>query len=269
VFSKFSASFDRMLDGLIDTHAHIYLPEFADDRAEIMERARKAGVESIYLPAIDSTTHEAMLQVEARFENCKSMMGLHPCSVKENVEQELAVVANALAQRKFIAVGEIGLDFYWDKAFLEQQYSAFHRQIALAMEHALPIVVHSRNATDECIDVVRQYPGLRGVFHCFSGNAAQAKQLVDLGFYLGIGGVVTFKNAGLDKVLQEVALSHVILETDAPYLAPVPYRGKRNEPSYVQLVAEKIAALLDQEVAEIAKITTGNAKKLFRIAENP
>lgn len=254
---------------LIDTHAHIYLPEFDTDRQEMLDRAKAAGVGEIYLPAIDASTHEAMLQTETKYPFCKSMMGLHPCSVKEDFENELAVIRNYLEGRKFIAVGEIGLDFYWDKTFAEQQYKAFHQQILLAKQHGLPIVIHSRNTTDECIDVVSQYPGLKGVFHCFSGNEEQARKVMDLGFYLGIGGVVTFKNAGMDKVVQAVGLSHVILETDAPYLTPVPYRGKRNEPAYTKLVAEKIAGLLERDVAEIAKITTANAKKLFRMAENP
>jgi TatD DNase family protein len=254
---------------LIDTHAHIYLPEFDSDREATLGRAAAAGVEAIYLPAIDSTTHEAMLQTEIRFPNCRSMIGLHPCSVKEDFEQELAMVENYLRQRKFVAVGEIGLDFYWDTTFTSQQFAAFHRQIALALEYGLPIAIHSRNATDECIEVVRQYPGLRGVFHCFSGNEEQARALMELGFYLGIGGVVSFKNAGLDKVVQRIGFSHLVLETDAPYLAPVPFRGKRNEPAYTKLVAEKLAALLQVDRLEIAKITTANAKKLFQMVENP
>lgn len=254
---------------ITDTHAHIYLPEFDADREAMIKRAITAGVEAIYLPAIDSTTHVAMLQTEAQYPVCTSMIGLHPCSVKEDFENELTLIERYLEERSFPAIGEIGLDFYWDRTFTEQQYTAFHRQIALAQQYGLPIVVHSRNATDECIEVVQQYPGLRGVFHCFSGNEVQARQLMEAGFYLGIGGVVTFKNSGLDKVVQAVGLEKVILETDAPYLAPVPYRGKRNEPAYTKLVAEKIAGLLGREVDEIAKITTANAKKLFGKAENP
>ncbi len=254
---------------LIDTHSHIYLPEFADDRAEMIRRAQAAGVEAIYLPAIDSVTHEAMLQTAAQYPLCKSMMGLHPCSVKEDFEKELALIERYLEEQPFIAIGEIGLDFYWDKTYTEQQYAAFHRQIALAQQYSLPIVIHSRNATDECIAVVEQYPGLQGVFHCFSGNEEQARRVMAAGFYLGIGGVVTFKNSGLDKVVKAIGLSHLVLETDAPYLAPVPYRGKRNEPAYTALVAEKMTGLLNVTAAEIGKITTANAKKLFGIAENP
>jgi TatD DNase family protein len=258
-----------MQEPLIDTHAHIYLPEFDKERTAILQRAIDAGVAAIYLPAIDSSTHDAMLQTEAEFPFCISMMGLHPCSVKENVDAELQEVQQHLQRRRFAAVGEIGLDFYWDKTFTNQQYAAFHRQIELALQHDLPIVIHSRNATDECIDVVCQYPGLRGAFHCFSGNVAQAERLMALNFFLGIGGVVTYKNAGLDKVLQEVGLSHVVLETDAPYLPPVPYRGKQNEPAYIRLVAQKLADLLAIELAEVAKITTANSKKLFRVTEKP
>ena len=253
---------------LIDTHAHIYLPEFDKDRAEMLQRAQKAGVQAIYLPAIDAFTHEAMLNTQQHYSFCKSMMGLHPCSVKEDYEEELTIVEQYLQQRKFIAIGEIGLDFYWDKTFLQQQYDAFHRQIELAIKYNSPIAIHSRNATDECIEIVRQHPNIKGVFHCFSGNEEQARKLIELEFMLGIGGVVTFKNAGLDKVVQAIGLSHLILETDAPYLAPMPFRGKRNEPAYIRLVAEKIAALLSCSFEEVAKVTTQNAEKLFQIMQN-
>jgi TatD DNase family protein len=254
---------------LIDTHAHVYLPEFDADREAMLQRTEDAGVKAVYLPAIDSSTHESMLRTEESFGVCRSMMGLHPCSVKEDYENEIAVVERYLQQRSFIAIGEIGLDFYWDKTFTQQQYAAFHRQIEIAQHYQLPIVIHSRNATDECIDVVSRYPAVRGIFHCFSGNLDQAKKLMDLGYYLGIGGVVTFRNAGLDKVVQAIGLSNLVLETDAPYLSPVPFRGKRNEPAYTKLVAEKVAGLLHMDLVEIAKITTGNAKKLFRMEENP
>ncbi len=253
---------------LIDSHTHIYLPQFDADREQVVASATEAGVQELYLPAIDSTTHEAMLQTEARFPVCKSMMGLHPCSVKENYSEELDVVKSYLVQKKFIAVGEIGLDFYWDKTFVQQQYESFHRQIEWALEYNLPISIHSRDATDECIEVVAQYPALRGVFHCFSGNEAQARKIMSLDFLLGIGGVITFKNSGLDKVIEQVGLSHLILETDAPYLAPVPYRGKRNEPAYTKLVAEKVSLLLNISLEEVAQATTANAEKLFAIKEN-
>lgn len=253
---------------LIDTHTHIYLPEFDDDRSAVMERAEGSGVKAFYLPAIDSRTHEAMLQVEKLFPMCRSMMGLHPCSVDANYKAEVETIKQYLSQRSFIAIGEIGLDFYWDKTFTKEQYEAFHLQVQIALEHNLPIVIHSRNATDESIEVVQQYPSLRGVFHCFSGNEEQAGKIIEMNFMLGIGGVVTFKNSGLDKVIEKTGLHSVILETDAPYLAPVPYRGKRNEPSYTKLVAEKIASLLGMSLEEVAMITTQNAEKLFGIKEN-
>lgn len=251
---------------MIDTHAHIYLPEFGSDIAEIIERAEKEEVRKIFLPAIDSLTHEAMLKLEKENPSvCLSMMGVHPCSVKENYREELKIAMNYLEKRSFKAVGEIGLDFYWDKTFTEQQYAAFHEQIEWALHYNIPIAIHSRNSTDECIKVVagHQKGKLKGVFHCFSGNTNQAQQVIDLGFYLGIGGVVTFKNSGLDKVMEEVSLNNIVLETDAPYLAPVPFRGKRNEPSYLKNVTEKIAKIKNREAIEIAKITTANAEKLF------
>jgi TatD DNase family protein len=253
---------------LIDTHAHIYLSEFDNDRPEIMREAEEAGVQAIYLPAIDSSTHEMMLQIQAQYPICKSMMGLHPCSVKENYKEEIEIVKAYLMQRNFVAIGEIGLDFYWDKTFTHQQYEAFHQQVELAIKYDVPIVIHSRNAIDECIEVVAKYPKATGVFHCFSGNKMQARKIMDLNFMLGIGGVVTFKNAGLDKVIQDVGLASVILETDSPYLAPVPFRGKRNVPAYTKLVAQKIALLLNTPVEEVALRTTQNAEKLFLNSQN-
>ncbi len=251
---------------LIDTHSHIYLPEFEQDRSAMLERAEKEGIRKIYLPAIDSFTHDYMFKLEEEsLSVCLSMMGIHPCSVKENFRQELKIARDWLEKRPFKAVGEIGLDFYWDKTFSEHQYDAFHEQIEWALEFDIPISIHSRNATDECIKVVAEHQKgkLKGVFHCFSGNAEQAQQIIELAFYLGIGGVVTFKNAGLDKVIKEIGMNSIVLETDAPYLAPVPYRGKRNEPSYLKYVVEKLAEIKNLEVEEIAKITTGNAEKLF------
>ncbi len=251
---------------MIDTHSHIYLPEFSSDIAEIIERAENELVVKILLPAIDSSTHEAMLKLEKENPSmCLSMMGLHPCSVKGNYRDELKIARNYLEKRAFKAVGETGLDFYWDKTFTEQQYAAFHEQIEWALHYDIPIAIHSRNSTDECIKVIagHQKGKLKGVFHCFSGNAFQAQQVIDLGFYLGIGGVITFKNSGLDKVMEAISLDNIVLETDAPYLAPVPFRGKRNEPSYLKFVMEKIAEIKNREAIEIAKITTTNAEKLF------
>ena len=250
---------------LIDTHTHIYLPEFQDDRDLVLSRATDAGVKQMLLPAIDASTHEIMLEVESSHAACQAMIGLHPCSVTQDYEHEIEVIGNYLSKRKFIAIGEIGLDFYWDKTFVLQQYEAFHRQIDIALLHDLPIAIHSRNATEECIEVIERYPGLKGVFHCFSGNEEQARKIIDKGFFLGIGGVVTFKNAGVDKVMEKIGLDAVILETDAPYLAPVPHRGKRNEPSYTMLVAEKLASIFNKTVEEIAELTTENARNLFRL----
>ena len=253
---------------MIDTHSHIYLPEFEQDRLAMLERAEKEGVKKILLPAIDSSSHEAMLKLEEEKPSAYlSMMGVHPCSVKEDFRGELKIVKDYLEKRAFKAVGEIGLDFYWDKTFSAQQYAAFHEQIEWALHFELPIAIHSRNSTDECIKVVTEHQKgkLKGVFHCFSGDAGQAQQVTDLGFYLGIGGVVTFKNSGLDKVLEDVSMSNIVIETDAPYLAPVPFRGKRNEPSYLKYVVEKIASIKNISVDEVADITTANAEKLFSL----
>jgi TatD DNase family protein len=249
----------------IDTHTHVYLPEFDDDRDIMMQKAREADVGIIIMPAIDSTTHNSMIAVETRYSDCYSMIGLHPCSVNQNYGKELAIVKQFLDTRKFVAIGEIGLDFYWDKTFTNQQYDSFHKQIDLALEHDMPIIIHSRNAIDECIAVVKEYTGIKGVFHCFSGDEEQAEKIIDLDFMLGIGGVITFKNAGLDKVIAKVGLSNVILETDAPYLAPVPFRGKRNEPSYIKLIAEKLSTLCHCSIEEVGELTTENAKKLFKL----
>ena len=249
---------------LIDTHTHIYLPEFEDDRAAVIQKAMDAGVEEMYLPAIDSTTHMAMFKVEDEYPVCRAMIGLHPCSVNQDYNKEINIIEEYVSKRKFIAIGEIGLDFYWDKTFVKEQYEAFHEQIKIALKKKLPISIHSRNATDECIEVVSQYRELRGVFHCFSGNEEQAKKIIDMNFMLGIGGVVTFKNSGLDKVMERTGIDQVILETDAPYLAPVPYRGKRNEPSYTKLVAEKLAVITGKTVEEIGELTTRNARNLFK-----
>jgi TatD DNase family protein len=251
---------------LIDTHAHIYTDEFDDDREKVLERAKGKGIGPVLMPAIDSATHPQMLQLEKQHpELCLSMMGLHPVSVKDNYIDELRIAEEYFLRRKFVAVGETGLDFYWDLSFKDQQYEAFRRQIQWALQYDIPVVIHSRNSTSECIDVVRENQDgkLKGVFHCFSGTTEQAKAVIDLGFYLGIGGVLTFKNAGLDKVLADIDLAHIVLETDAPYLAPVPYRGKRNESSYIIYVAEKLASVKGKTVEEIASVTTGNARKLF------
>lgn len=248
---------------LIDTHAHIYLSQFDNDRNDMIARSRDAGITTILMPAIDSTTHASMLETENANQNCLCMMGLHPCSVNESFEKELQIVEEYLGRRKFIAVGEIGLDFYWDKTFAEQQYEAFRRQIDISIKYDLPIVIHSRNSIDECIGVVKEFPSARGVFHCFSGNAEQARQIIGLNFYLGIGGVATFKNGGLDKVLPQIDLSHIVLETDAPYLAPAPFRGKRNEPLYLEIILNRLSEIYKKAVEELGAITSANSSKLF------
>jgi len=253
---------------LIDTHAHIYLDEFGNDIEEIITRAKEQGVDRIMMPAIDSTTHSSMVKLGETYPgNCISMMGLHPCSVKDNYLEELKIAEDYLSKLKFVAVGEIGLDLYWDISFKDQQYEAFNRQIGWALHYDLPIVVHSRNATDECIQVVKghQKGKLKGVFHCFSGTLEQAQEIINLGFYLGIGGVLTYKNAGLDKVIREIDPMHIVLETDAPYLTPVPFRGKRNESSYLTYVLQKLADLKETNVEVVAAITTNNAEKLFAL----
>ncbi len=255
---------------LIDTHSHIYLADFDDDRQAVLENADKAGVTNILMPAIDSSTHEKMLQTEMQFpKKCRSMMGLHPCSVLKNYDKELKVVEGYLNKKKFAAIGETGLDFYWDVTFKAEQYNSFQQQIEWALHYDIPIVIHSRNSIDECIDMIskNQKGNLKGVFHCFSGSLQQAKQITDLGFYLGIGGVITFKNAGLDAVMKEIDMQFVILETDAPYLSPVPFRGKRNEPSYLTYVIARLAEVKSTNIWEIAAVTTINAQKLFDLSE--
>lgn len=252
----------------IDTHAHIYSEQLLPDKVEFLERSASAGVTTILMPAIDSQTHETMLSMEASSPvNCRSMMGLHPCSVNEQPEKELAIIQQHLEQRPFIAIGETGLDFYWDLSFREQQVAAFKQHIEWAIQYDLPLVIHSRNATKECIALVAPQVkrGLKGVFHCFGGSVEEAQQIMEIGFYMGIGGVVTFKKSGLDEVIRQVGLGQVVLETDAPYLAPVPYRGKRNEPSYLPLIARKLSEALNMPVEEVAAITTNNAKKLFNL----
>ncbi len=249
---------------MIDTHCHLYSEELKPDIDGVMERALKAGVQRFYLPAIDKSTAESMFALEAKYPgSCYAMMGLHPCSVAANYREELDFIKSQLQKRSFSAVGEAGLDFYWNTTFRQEQYEALHEQIKLAIQYDLPIVLHTRNAMQETIDVVKEYKGLKGVFHCFGGSGDEARQIIDLGFFLGIGGVVTYKKSGLDEVLKNIDLSHIVLETDAPYLSPVPYRGKRNESSYLVEVAKKIAEIKNVPIQEIDLITTGNAEKLF------
>ena len=253
---------------LIDTHAHIYSTQFEGYTKELMTHALAAGVNMVLMPAIDSETHEAMLQLEQNYpQNTRSMMGVHPCSINENWEKELGIAKAYLLQGGFVAVGEIGLDFYWDLSFKEQQILAFRQQLEWAVALKLPVSIHSRNATDECIEIVSNYIsyGLRGVFHCFGGSLLQAQKIIEMGFYMGIGGVITFKKSGLDEVFKNVPLQHIIVETDAPYLAPVPYRGKRNEPAYIPYIVNKLVDVYQMPISAIADQTTQNAKTLFQL----
>lgn len=253
---------------LIDTHCHLYSEEFAADIDKVIERAGKQGVEKFYLPAIDSSATEAMLGLENRFPGkCIAMMGLHPCYVKDNYKDELKLVGEWLAKRQFAAIGEIGLDQYWDKTHIKQQEEAFRTQIEWSLQYGLPIVIHTRNAMQETISIVKEYVpgGVRGIFHCFGGSREEAQQIIDAGFYLGIGGVVTYPKSGLSETLQHVSLEHLVLETDAPYLTPIPFRGKRNESSYLQYVIEKIAEIKNVPLEEVAAATTANAQKIFGV----
>ena len=253
---------------MIDTHTHLYSDQFDEDRSEMIQRAIEKGVTKFFLPAIDSAYHEKMLNLEAEYPGkIFAMMGLHPCDVKpETWEKELGIVKNYLNQRDFCAIGEIGIDLYWDKSTLDIQIKAFEKQIEWAIEKDLPIVIHTRESFDEVFEVLerKKHPKLRGIFHCFSGTLEQANHAIDLGFILGIGGVVTFKNGKIDQFLHEIPLDKIILETDSPYLAPVPFRGKRNESSYVELVAGKLVDIYGVEFSEIDRITTENAENIFR-----
>ena len=251
---------------MIDTHCHLYLEEFKTDITDVIKRAEAEGVNKFYLPAIDSAETENIFLLEKKFPGkCFAMMGLHPCSVKANYLIEISLVEEWLSKRKFAAVGEIGLDFYWDKTFIEQQFEAFRIQIGLSLQYNLPIVIHTRNAMQETIDVVKKFvpKGVRGIFHCFGGSYQNAKEIIDAGFYLGIGGVLTYKKSGLAEVLEKIDLQHIVLETDSPYLTPVPFRGKRNESSYLKFVAAKLAQIKNVPVEEVAAITTANAEKIF------
>lgn len=254
---------------ITDTHTHLYSRQFTEDRSAMMQRAMDAGVTRFFIPAIDSTYAEAMYDLERQYpDNVFLMMGLHPTHVKaDTMEAELAFVEAEFARRKFYAVGEIGIDLYWDKSTLGIQKEAFKRQIQLAKKQQLPINIHGRDAFDEIFEVLESERGddLFGIFHCFSGNKAQAETAISLGMKLGIGGVVTFKNGGLDQFLQEIDLKNIVLETDSPYLAPVPYRGKRNESSYLTHVVCKLSEIYGLPEAEIARITTENSKNVFGI----
>jgi TatD DNase family protein len=254
---------------LIDTHTHIYLDDFNDDRSVIINNCKINGINKLLLPNIDSKTIEAVNMLSAEYpETCYPMMGLHPCSVKKNYQSELAIIENQLNKENYIAIGEIGIDLYWDQSTLEEQKIAFKTQVKWAKEKKLPIVIHTRESFDEIFSIIDTLndDNLTGVFHCFTGNKEQAEHIINYGgFKLGIGGVVTFKNAGLDITLKEVDIDHLVLETDSPYLTPVPFRGKRNESTYLTYVAEKLSSIYECSIDEIAKKTTTNAREVFKL----
>jgi len=250
----------------VDTHAHLYAKEFDADRDELIKKAMANGVSKFYLPNISSQSIEGMLALEKKFPHvCLPMMGLHPCDVNENYLNELEIVENWLKQRSFAAIGEIGIDLYWDKTFIKEQQLAFKTQIEWALKYNYSIIIHCRDAFDEIYAILKSFKQLpKGIFHCFSGNLEQANKIIELGnFKLGIGGVLTFKNSGLDKVVEQLDLHHLVLETDAPYLAPVPFRGKRNEPVYLLEVAKKLAEIKNCSIQQIADTSTQNAEFIF------
>lgn len=251
----------------IDTHAHIYAEEFDGDRQDMIERFRENGIMKIFMPNVDHTSIDKMLDLESRWEGCHAMMGLHPCSVKKGFERELYIVEEWLSKRKFSAVGEIGTDLYWDKTFWDQQCEAFNIQAAWAKSFGLPAVIHCRESLDETIALVEKLQDgkLTGIFHCFGGTAEQAEKITKLNFFLGIGGVATFKKSGLDEVLSHVPLERIVLETDSPYLSPVPHRGKRNEPAYIPLIGQRVADIKKVSLDEVKEKTTLNALNLFNI----
>ena len=253
---------------ITDTHTHLYSEAFEEDREEMIHRALELGVTRFFIPAIDSTYAPAMFELEDKFpEQVFLMTGLHPTHVKENYKEELAFVEGELKRRRYVAVGEIGIDLYWDKSTLEIQQEAFKQQIRLAKQHKLPIVIHCREAFDEIFEVLEAEKGedLFGIFHCFTGTLEQAQRVLSFNMKLGIGGVVTFKNGKIDTYLEEVPLKEIVLETDSPYLAPVPYRGKRNESAYIMKVVEKLAEIYRVPREEVAEVTTGNSKDIFGV----
>lgn len=253
---------------LTDTHTHLYSDAFKDDRNAVIEQAIANGVERFFIPAIDSSYIPGMIDLQKTFPNNVYLMaGLHPTHVKEDFETELAAVKNMVVTEKVVAIGEIGMDLYWDKSFEQQQRDAFKEQIELSISNELPIAIHCRDAFDEVFEVLEDFRNspLNGIFHCFTGTLEQARQAVGLQLKLGIGGVVTFKNGKIDQFLDKIELSHIVLETDAPYLAPAPHRGKRNESAYLPLIAQKVASIYGLSVEEVAKVTTLNSREVFGV----
>ena len=257
-----------MITGIIDTHAHLYAEEFSSDSDEMIERAIRSGIEKIILPNIDLNSIEQMLQLSEKYPGiCFPAMGLHPSSVKSNYKDDLKVIYEHFNKRKFIAVGEAGIDLYWDKTFETEQEDAFRIQLEWAKEKNLPIIIHTRKSFEQVIRCVKDFKGnVCGIFHCFSGSYEEAQRIISIGnFKMGIGGVLTYKNSGLPEVIEKIDLQHLVLETDAPYLPPVPYRGKRNESSYILKVAEKLAEIKNCSIQEVIDITSKNAKEIFKL----
>lgn len=253
---------------LIDTHTHIYLDNFDADRAEVVQNAIKSGVNTLLLPAIDSTTFSSMKNLSKAFpNNCLPMIGLHPTSVNDDYISELNFVKAELAVSNYIAIGEIGIDLYWEKTHIDEQKDAFRQQLQLAKKYKLPVAIHTRDSFNEIYPILKEEltEDLRGVFHCFTGTAEEAKKIIDLGFMMGIGGIITFKNSGLDKVVETINLKNLILETDSPFLTPEPYRGKRNESAYITYIAAKLAEVKNTHIESIAEITTANTEDLFNL----
>ncbi len=253
---------------LIDSHTHLYLPEFDDDRDEVIKRALNQDVIKMLLPNIDKDSISPMMQMVNNYPGiCLPMIGVHPTSIKNDYEEHLEAVNKNIHSNKFIAVGEIGIDLYWDKTYIREQEEAFTEQIKLAVRENLPVVIHSRESMDEILRLIDEsgIEGLRGVFHAFTGNPGQAREIINRGFLLGIGGILTFRNSSLDKTLETIDIENIILETDSPYLAPVPRRGKRNESSYIRYIAERLAEIKRMTVEEIARISTSNCINLFNL----
>ena len=251
-----------------DTHCHLYLDAFDNDREQVVHKAIDQNVNYMLLPNIDSQSVEPMLKLSKSFpEHCFPMMGLHPTSVKENYKEELEIVTGWHEKKKFIAVGEIGIDLYWDKTYIREQEIALSRQLQIAKDQGLPVVIHSRDSLDEILDIIDQEntENLTGVFHAFTGDAGEAHKIIDRGFMIGAGGILTFKNSQLASTLKDIDLEHILLETDSPYLAPVPRRGKRNESSYIRFIAEKLAEVKNLTVEEVAETTTSNCIRLFNL----
>lgn len=252
---------------LIDTHAHIYLEQFKDDIKEVLSNAINSSISRIYLPNIDASTINSMMDLETEFpDRCRAIIGLHPCSVNADFEEELKIIEDWLGKRSFAGIGETGTDLYWDKTYRHQQIESLEIQVNWAKIHDIPIVLHSRDSLDLSIQIIEKNHsiGLSGIFHCFTGSLEQANRIIDMGFFLGIGGVVTFKNSGLGSIIKDVPLEKIVLETDSPYLTPHPYRGKRNEPAYLNLIAQRLAEIYETDISTIADITTDNARKVFK-----